>query len=97
MSDTQLVEYLVDNRPPNYDYMGREEYAAGVGTMLDDLDRLARQDGCIAAAWALDAIRALGTPCHSCQQKREWARSAMESGLCPTVKLPRRIVDNGTI
>lgn len=45
-------------RPACYAHQGPDEWAAGCRQMLADLDRLARQDGCIAAAWALKVVEA---------------------------------------
>jgi hypothetical protein len=42
-------------------YMTMEERARGIQTMLDDLDKLAKDDGCIAAAWAAEFFYELKT------------------------------------
>ena len=36
--------------------MTYEERLASIETMLSDLNQLARKDGCIAAAWALEFL-----------------------------------------
>lgn len=41
---------------PSCKHLEREEYRDCVMQMLDDLEQLGRRDGCIAAAWALDAL-----------------------------------------
>lgn len=48
--------------PPEYRYMERREYTDGVKQMLADLERLAREDGCVAAAWALSMFREIPRP-----------------------------------
>lgn len=40
-------------------HMTSDERRAGVETMLHDLQRLAADDGCIAAAWALEKLLAI--------------------------------------
>lgn len=45
-------------RPACYADRGDDEWAGCVKTMVEDLMRLAHQDGCIAAAWALSMIEA---------------------------------------
>jgi hypothetical protein len=47
-------------RPACYADRGNEEWAGCVKTMIEDLMRLAHQDGCIAAAWALSMVAAGG-------------------------------------
>lgn len=37
-------------------HMDREECADAMEVMLGDLERLAKNDGCIAAAWALEYV-----------------------------------------
>lgn len=44
---------------PSTEHMDRDERAAGVLQMLADLRMLAERDGCIAAAWALEALDTL--------------------------------------
>lgn len=38
--------------------MGHGERVRGIEQMLHDLERLAREDGCVAAAWALERLLA---------------------------------------
>lgn len=48
---------------PSTRHLSRDERFDGLTVMLGDLNRLAVEDGCIAAAWALDALlAATGTP-----------------------------------
>lgn len=41
---------------PSTEHMDDEERRDGIRQMVEDLYRLATQDGCIAAAWALEAL-----------------------------------------
>ena len=43
-------------RPAIYAYMGDEEWYDATRQMIEDLARLARDDGCIAAAWSLAVL-----------------------------------------
>lgn len=43
---------------PSTARMDPEERADGVRQMLEDLTMLARRDGCVAAAWALEVLLA---------------------------------------
>ena len=43
-------------KTPSTNYMTTQEQLDGVRQMLDDLERLAEEEGCIAAAWALEWI-----------------------------------------
>lgn len=56
------TDELAAFRPLSYGYMSDAEYRAGVAQMLADLERLARSDGCIAAAWALSVLKELPSP-----------------------------------
>lgn len=50
-------EQIADRPTPTYaTSMHRDDRLAGARQMLEDLNRLAREDGCIAAAWAADFI-----------------------------------------
>lgn len=58
-----LAERLSHVATPSTKHMDREERRDGIEVMLSDLNQLARRDGCIAAAWALEMLGILsGTP-----------------------------------
>lgn len=52
-----MIEALADIPIPSTEYMCQEDKCGGVAQMIDDLETLARKDGCIAAAWALEVLR----------------------------------------
>lgn len=53
------IEQLADMTIPSTTMMSRSERLAGTETMVADLTRLAEEDGCIAAAWALEMLDAM--------------------------------------
>jgi hypothetical protein len=57
----KLVEVLSRVSTESTHYMTVEERSYGIAVMLGDLNRLAREDGCIAAAWALEMIDKLAS------------------------------------
>lgn len=57
----QTFEGLVALVTPSTEHMEVDERAASVKQMLEDLYLLAHQDGCIAAAWALEALKTMQT------------------------------------
>ena len=56
------AEELADRPPLCHQHRARAEYLAEVRLMLADLERLARRDGCTAAAWALTVLKELPRP-----------------------------------
>lgn len=56
-------------------HMTADERRAGVETMLQDLQRLAAADGCIAAAWALEKLLAI----HPADSVPVWAPAEYRS------------------
>ncbi len=49
----RIAEHTI---PPSTKHMTPQERLDGVGVMLDDLGRLAKEDGLVAAGWALERI-----------------------------------------
>lgn len=54
MQDSEIVNLIHDLPFPSTVGMSKEDRIAGVKQMLMDLSDLARIDGCIAAAWAIE-------------------------------------------
>lgn len=59
MSNDKLAAKLASVRTKSTAHMETDERASCIGTMLDDLKQLARNDGCIAAAWAIEILPVL--------------------------------------
>lgn len=59
MSNDELAAKLASVRTKSTAHMETGERASCIGTMLDDLEQLARSDGCIAAAWAIEIMPVL--------------------------------------
>lgn len=59
MNSAEQLNELARIDCPSYRHMEEQERADGILTMLNDLNQLARRDGCIAAAWALEMIQAM--------------------------------------
>lgn len=57
MSNVELAEKLNQIGTRYGSLMGSEEREAGIHQMILDLGTLAKQDGCVAAAWAIEMIR----------------------------------------
>lgn len=53
------IETLTWLRLPSTKHMGKFDRENGTMQMIDDLNRLASEHGCIAAAWALEVIECL--------------------------------------
>jgi len=68
--ELNAVKVLASIEIPTTRYMGDEEKRDGVEQMLRDLRQLARQDGCIAAAWAVEVLRAIASKKISNQRKK---------------------------
>ena len=60
MSTDLRVQILSRVPTPSTRHMDPAEREAGIATMLSDLHRLASEDGCIAAAWALEMVDEVG-------------------------------------
>lgn len=58
---------------PSTKHMEHGERADCIETALDDLYRLAKADGCIAAAWAFELLTAMGT-----QPVSEWGEGWLQ-------------------
>lgn len=56
MKIEKLVNVLADKPTTSTKTMCREDRANGIRQMLEDLQMLAKNDGCIAAAWAFEFI-----------------------------------------
>jgi len=50
------IDKLAKLYTPSVRGMSHEDRVAGITQMIADLQRLAKDDGCVAAAWALEAI-----------------------------------------
>jgi len=59
--ELNALKVLANIPIPSTQYMSDEEKRDGVEQMLRDLRQLARQDGCIAAGWALEILREIAT------------------------------------
>ncbi len=61
MTYDQLHSAELLSEPPTKStvHMSHGERLDGVQQMLADLERLAKEDGCIAAAWALEKLLAM--------------------------------------
>ncbi len=44
---------------PSTKHLSPDDKLEGTCQMLDDLERLAEEDGCIAAAWAIEWVKAV--------------------------------------
>lgn len=51
-----VIKTLGDFPTTSTKYMTKQERLDGIATMLDDLERLAKEDGCVAAGWALEFL-----------------------------------------
>lgn len=56
MSETQVLRVCQRIVPKSCKHMTEAERLDGTRQMIRDLERLAIDDGCVAAAWALDFI-----------------------------------------
>lgn len=54
--ENEVAIILAKSPTESTKHMGTEEREEGILTMLRDLELLARKDGCVAAAWALEFI-----------------------------------------
>jgi hypothetical protein len=57
LSEKQILRVSQRVIPKSCKHMSEQERLDGTRQMIRDLERLAIDDGCIAAAWALDFIR----------------------------------------
>lgn len=57
-----MTELLSEPPTSSTAHMSHGERLDGVCQMLSDLERLAKEDGCIAAAWALEKLLAMAKP-----------------------------------
>lgn len=73
MTYDQLHTAELLSEPPTKStaHMSHGERLDGIQQMLADLERLARQDGCIAAAWALEKLIAVAPRLADLERLRE--------------------------
>lgn len=85
----QLAEALATVPAPSTKHMEREEREQSVWQMLADLWRLAKSDGCIAAAWALEILGELAamTPEEAAKPRPITPEALLESGWRPNEKI----------
>lgn len=67
-------------RPECYKQQSQGEWKDGVKQMVEDLCRLAFDDGCIAAAWAMSMIQAAGRRPVTAAHIVSWAVECDERG-----------------
>jgi hypothetical protein len=89
------IEDLARVDVPSMRHMtGRDERVDGIKVMHDDLLTLAQSDGCLAAAWALDAVLALLVKIRELE-KIENATRAYRSKITETFVEYADLDDNG--
>lgn len=74
----ELLAVLAAIDTPSTKGMHIEDRRAGIETLMDDLMLLAKNDGCIAAAWAHETLLAIAARLRELDEEAEWVRRKLK-------------------